>query len=143
VSSTGILPNLTTTFTLYNRQASMIVARSNFSILSLTDIEPPTQNTDIDLPAFRSALDWLLDYNASAIPAPSSIAEHFWTAQDQLSNDYWSGVPYQTFQSILAFPLWQFNANNYGNTQLLDRKVISTLPAEFYTNASVVAPYTR
>jgi hypothetical protein len=121
----------------------MTAARSNFSILSLTDTGPPTQNSDIDLGAFRSALNWLLDYNASAIPATSSIAEHFWTAQDQLTNEYWSGVPYQTLQSILAFPLWQFNANNYGNIQLVDRTVISTLPPEFYTKASIVAPYTR
>jgi hypothetical protein len=121
----------------------MIAARSNFSILSLTDIGPPSQDSGIDLPAFRAALDWLLDYNASAIPATSSIAEEFWTAQDQLSSEYWSGVPYQTLQSLLAFPFWQFNANNYGNIELVDRTIISDLPAEFYTTASIVAPYTK
>lgn len=142
-SANNVYPNLTTTFGVYRRQASMAVARSNFSILSLIDIGPPSQNTAIDLPAFRSALEWLLDYNASGIPAPSSIAETFWDAQEQLTNEHWSGVPYQTMQSILAFPLWQFNENNFGNIELKSQTIVSSLPPEFYTKASIVAPYTR
>jgi hypothetical protein len=141
--STGSKPNLTTTFSVYQRVTSMIASRANFSILSLTTLGEPTLHPEIDLSAYKDALNWLLDFNASGIPATTSIAEHFWTAQDQLSNQYWSGVPYQTLQSILALPFWQFNANNYGNTQLVDRQVVSTLPADLYTTASIVEPHTR
>jgi hypothetical protein len=46
-------------------------------------------------------------------------------------------------QSILAFPLWEFNPNNFGNTELATHEMIQTLPPEFYTKASIVAPYTK
>ncbi len=121
----------------------MIASRANFSILSLTELGEPSLILDTDIPAYKSALDWLLDFNASGIPATTSIAERFWTAQDQLSNQYWSGVPYQTLQSILALPFWQFNANNYGNPQLVDRTVIDSQPPEMYTTASIVDPHTK
>jgi hypothetical protein len=49
----------------------------------------------------------------------------------------------QNFQSILAFPFWLFNANNYGNTALQVQQIIPVLPVEFYTEASIVAPYIK
>jgi hypothetical protein len=111
--------------------------------MSILNTADPILNSNIDLPAFRLVLDWLLDFNASAIPAPSSIAEHFWSAQAQLSNDNWSSELYHTLQSIIAFPLWQFNPNNFGNTHLAAKEIVSDLPPEFYTKASITRPYTR
>ena len=49
----------------------------------------------------------------------------------------------QNFQSILTFPFWLFNANNYGNTALQAQQIIPMLPMEFYTEASIVAPYVK
>ncbi|KAI9766721.1 MAG: hypothetical protein M1840_006365 [Geoglossum simile] len=139
----GVIPNITTTFSIYNRRASVITARSNFSIMSVSSIGPPTQDLNINLAAYRTALDWLLDFNATGIPAPSSIAERFWNTQDLLLNEVWSIELYQTLQSIVAFPIWQFNPNNFGNPDLAAQEIVSTLPPEFYTNASIVAPYTK
>lgn len=100
-------------------------------------------NTKIDLPSFRLALSWLLDFNASAIPATSSIASLFWIAQDQLKSEYWSSEVYQTLQSIITFPLWQFNPNNFGNVDIRPKEIAEGLPEDFYTKASIVKPYTR
>lgn len=100
-------------------------------------------NRGIDLSAYRASMGWLLDFNASGIPAPSSIAGVFWSSPDQLSSDYWSSELYHSFQSLLAFPFWQFNPNNFGNTHLNAKEIASDLPPEFYTTASITKPYTR
>ncbi|EAS30478.3 uncharacterized protein CIMG_05957 [Coccidioides immitis RS] len=140
---TGIFPNLTTTFSVYSRKANVVASRSNYSVVAISEIGEPTKNTDIDLVGFKEAITWLLDYKAAQIPATSSIAEHFWSGQDQLSNKYWSRELYQTFQSILAFPLWKFNPNNFGNVELSAQEITTSLPPEFHTKAAIATPYTR
>jgi hypothetical protein len=114
--------------------------------MSVSDITPPAQVflTDSELITYRSALGWLMNYTAANIPAPSSIVQNFWSSSRELSagpNSY--GALGQNFQSILSFPIWLFNANNYGNTDLLESQVIQTLPTRFYTQASLVAPYSN
>lgn len=49
----------------------------------------------------------------------------------------------QNFQSILAFPFWLFNSNNWGNPELKPNEIISTHPPQFYTQASLVSAYTK
>ncbi|KAK5468091.1 hypothetical protein LTS15_001064 [Exophiala xenobiotica] len=122
---------------------SFLAARTNFSILSVSDNGPATQYSDLDLPGYQLALQWLLNYTAAGIPAPSSIAEYFWSAPTQLSNDYWSIELRQALHSILAFPFWVFNTNNYGNIALDNLTDTSALPLEYHTTAAVAAPYTR
>jgi hypothetical protein len=139
----GPTPNLTTTFSVYSRKASIVTSRLNYTIMSVLDVGEPTLNDKFDLPSYRLAMDWLLDFNASDIPAPSSIAGVFWSAPDQLSSDYWSSELYNVLQSILVFPIWQFNPNNFGNTQLNAKEIVAGLPPEFYTTASITKPYTR
>lgn len=139
----GPYPNLTTTFSTYNRKASIVTSRLNYTILSVLDLGVPTLSDNIDLPSYRLALDWLLDFNASGTPAPSSIAGTFWSAQGQLSSSYWNTELYNVFQSLLCFPLWYFNPNNFGNVQLKATQIVSSLPPEFYTTASITKPYTR
>ena len=56
------------------------------------------------------------------------------------------GVHKETTQEcrpLSSFPLWIFNANNYGNPGLSDRVLSTSLPKEFYTTASVVRSYTK
>jgi hypothetical protein len=142
-SDPGPAPNLTTTFSVFSRKASIVTSRLNYTILSVLDVGEPTLNANIDLPSYRLAMDWLLDFNASSIPAPSSIAGVFWSSPDQLSSSYWSSELYNVLQSILVFPIWQFNPNNFGNTQLNAKEIVSGLPPEFYTTASITKPYTR
>lgn len=101
------------------------------------------QILDLDLPAYRESLRWLLNYTAADIPGPSSIAQSFWGSQKQLSDPSTWGILAQNFQSVLVFPFWLFNANNWGNTELKENQTVSTLPAEFYTQASLVEPYTK
>src|SRR6266536_252827 len=141
--TTNPAPNITTTFAVYSRKAHAITSRSNYTILSTITASDAELNTNIDLPSFRLALSWLLDFNASAIPATSSIASLFWIAQDQLKSEYWSSELYQTLQSIITFPLWQFNPNNFGNIDITPKEITKGLPEEFYTKASIVKSYTR
>src|SRR5205085_1711086 len=95
------------------------------------------------LAAYRSALAWLLDYTAADIPAPSSILEIFWSAQASLSDRFLQGIVLRNFRSVLAFPVWLFNANNYGNTELQGKRLNEGLPDEFYTRAEVVRPLVK
>lgn len=44
---------------------------------------------------------------------------------------------------MLAFPLWWFQPNNYGNPDLKMRDMIDTLPKEFYTTARITRPYVK
>ncbi|KAK8035559.1 hypothetical protein PG993_010554 [Apiospora rasikravindrae] len=67
----------------------------------------------------------------------------FWTSQKHLSDPSTWGILEQNFQSILVFPFWLFNANNWGNTQIKENETISTLPPEFYTEASLVESYDK
>ncbi len=136
---------LTTTFSVYNRRSAVIASRTNFSILSVTQNGPVTQNADVDLKAYRMALSWLLNYTDADIPAPSSLAEYFWSAPKQLTSDYWSTEPRQAMHGLLTFPLWWFQDNNYGNLAVARANVTDTsiLPLEYHTTASIAEPYTR
>lgn len=91
------------------------------------------------------ALGWLFNFNFTAtnIPVLSSITETLWIAQDQLEDPSTYGILAQNFQSILAFPFWLFSANTYGNIELQTKEVIANLPPQFYTTASLVAPYAK
>ncbi|KAL3440759.1 hypothetical protein BJX65DRAFT_314491 [Aspergillus insuetus] len=136
-------PNLTTTFSIFSRKSTFVAARSNMSILSVTSVGPPTQDPTLDLDDFRFALDWILDYNASNLPSPTSIAEQFFVSQKQLTSNYWSPILVQTFYSIIAFPFWCFNANNYGNMEDSGTGITPHLPEDFYVTASVSVPHSR
>ncbi|KAM7204581.1 hypothetical protein V8F33_001545 [Rhypophila sp. PSN 637] len=161
--SESFLPNITAQITFYTSQATLIASRSNYSIVSIIDQTPPipylgfhtdthnnTNSTstpptqDQNLQSYRSSLHWLLDFSASNIPAPSSIAELFWTASLQLSDPSTSiGVVSQNFHSLLVFPFFIFNINNWGNLQTKTNETVSGLPAEFYTTASLVQGYEK
>jgi hypothetical protein len=58
------------------------------SLLAVTSVGPPTQHPTLNLDDFRFALDWILDYSASDIPSPSSIAEQFFISPTQLQSSY-------------------------------------------------------
>jgi hypothetical protein len=137
------MPNLTTTFSVFNRKADIVVSRSNFSIVSISDLQEPTKDKELDLVSFRDAIDWLLAFDAAGIPSPSSIAELFWSAQSQLGNEFWQPQLYIALQSILAFPLWWFNSNNNGNIHLAVNGLAQGLPKDFYTSATLVNPYNK
>lgn len=143
ISNSGHYPNLTTTFSVYSRTASVIASRSNYSIISVSDLTLATRISDTNITALRQAMGWLLDYNSAGIPATSSIAQLFWSSPIQVDNDLWSMESYQVFKSILAFPFWHFNPNNYGNSGLKTNEVVSNLPEEFYTTAAIVSSNVR
>ncbi|KAF2729382.1 hypothetical protein EJ04DRAFT_475754 [Polyplosphaeria fusca] len=142
-SQPGSLPNLTTTMSVYGLSAAAISARSNFSIMSAQQSHLSILNPNIDLEGYKAALDWILDFNATNLPPTSAIAEHFWNAQDQISSPYWSSELTRTFQSLLTFPLWFFNPNNYGNPDLEVRDVVQNLPPQHYVKASLTRPFTK
>jgi hypothetical protein len=103
----------------------------------------PVPVLDIDLASYREALRWLLNFTAAEIPPPSSIAQSFWVSGRQMQSPSTTGIILQNFQSVLAFPFWFFNSNNWANPQLTQDVIVSTLPPQFYTEASIVAPYTK
>lgn len=97
---------------------------------------------ELDMDGFRQALNWMLDFDKAGIPSVSSIVEIFWSSQEQLSDTYWEPEVMATFQSILAYPIWFFNWNNFGNVNLSARVMNTDLPREFYTIATITRPYT-
>lgn len=96
---------------------------------------------EVDLLAYKAALNWLLNFTAAGIPAPSSMVELFWADSNAMRDPAYYAILSQSFQSILAFPFWFFNANNYGNLDLQTETIITTLPPEFYTQVDIVKPY--
>ncbi|KAF3021121.1 hypothetical protein E8E14_013576 [Neopestalotiopsis sp. 37M] len=134
------LPNITTKVQFFQLQATVIAARSNFSIVEVQPSESYT-SVEVDLLAYKAALNWLLNFTAAGIPAPSSIVELFWADRNAMRDPAYYAILSQSFQSILAFPFWFFNANNYGNLDLQTETIITTLPPEFYTQVDIVKPY--
>ncbi|KAK8008211.1 hypothetical protein PG991_010762 [Apiospora marii] len=135
-------PNITTTLTFFERQATIITGRSNFSITSTDSLTPPIPMTREGPDGGLDLLHWLLNATDAAIPWPSSILENFWVSWRELQKSP-VGTLTHSFQSILAFPLWLFNANNYGNPALREEDMVPGLPRQFYTEAAVVRPYTK
>ena len=156
--------NITTSVSFYTRQATVVASRSNYTIVSIAettvreysdapdssseadhirDNQPPQLLMDMDLSQYRSALRWLLNYTAANIPAPSSISQSFWSGTEQLKDPSTYGILAQNFQSILVFPFWLFNSNNWGNIELRANQTTTTMPTQFYTTASIVAPYVK
>ena len=143
--STSPPPNITTRFSFHRRFATVLAAKSNLTITEASNLTSPLpiSLSASEVVAYRSILAWLLDFSASNIPAPSSIIESFWSSHEQLKHSFSQGVILREFRSVLVFPLWIFNANNYGNPGLSDRVLSTSLPKEFYTTASVVRSYTK
>lgn len=176
---------MTAHVSFYTRQATIVVSRSNYSIVSVLEttvrgamivscilllwlfssiltigvhhdvyfhtLQPPEPVTDFNVTAYRVALAWLLNFTAADIPGPSSISQTFWSAASQLADGpAYYGVLEQNLQSILAFPFYLFNVNNYGNpsswvassndTATMMMTPGSMMPPQFYTTASLVAP---
>ncbi|KAK0654852.1 hypothetical protein B0T16DRAFT_383864 [Cercophora newfieldiana] len=143
--SPSTFPNITTSFSLHTRTATLTLAQSNLSITSVSSLSPPLPFTHplsspSSLTAYRTALSLLLNFTRAGIPPPSSIAESFWSAGSNLDIFSTSGQLTHSFQSILAFPVWLFNTNNYGNLETWEHDT-SSLPGEFHTTARVVRPY--
>lgn len=107
------------------------------------DSSSPKQQVDLPIDALKQAYSWVLNATAAGIPGPSSLAQYFWSANDQLNNEYYSMEAYQHFQSLLAFPFWHFNDNNYGNVKLDSKNIIDSLPKAFYTTAAVDKPMSK
>ncbi|KAL2852043.1 hypothetical protein BJY01DRAFT_244659 [Aspergillus pseudoustus] len=141
--SASVYPNITTTFSVFNRKASFVASRANMTILSVSSLNTPIQNPSLDLESYRAAIGWILDFNAAIIPPNTAVAANFWNGQTQLGNKYWSGELRQVFQSILAFPLRMFHANGIGNIDEDWGRMSDNLPREFYTNASIAIPHNR
>lgn len=95
----------------------------------------------IDLAAYKMSLDWVLNFTAANIPAASSVAANFAVVDENLPDPSTDGVLSRNFQSILAFPLWFFSDNSWGNVALQSDTAATTLPPQYRTVASIVAPY--
>ena len=139
----GKLPNITASVSIYSRTSTIVASRSNSSIVSLTELSQPIRVSRPNVLEYRQAIDWLLDFQSAGIPSPSSIAAVFWNGQQQLSNAYWASELAVAFRSIVAFPLWMFQPNNFGNIALAAQEITSDLPPEMYTTASIATPQTR
>ncbi|KAK4445907.1 hypothetical protein QBC34DRAFT_306007 [Podospora aff. communis PSN243] len=143
--TTNPTPNVTTSFSLYRRFGTVLGAKSNYTILSASNLTAPQpiSFSSSDIEAYNSVLDWLLDFAKADVPAMSSIVETFWSSKNQLEQPFTSAIMLRNFRSILLFPVWLFNANNFGNPSLKETEIVTDLPAEHYVTASVVRPYTK
>ncbi|KAM0719382.1 hypothetical protein Q7P37_005287 [Cladosporium fusiforme] len=138
-----IPPQLVVNLTAYQRRATVTCARSNLSIVAVHDLSPPIEQADLDIDALKRSFTWLTNATAADIPFFSSVAQFFWTSWPTLNDEHFSGEPYRLFQSLLAFPFWHFNDNNYGNIELDPTVPLETLPQEFHTVASVDKPMNK
>jgi hypothetical protein len=132
--------------TVFSRLATATCARSNNSILSVSDLGVPTLLPLNDTDALQLALGWLLNYTAAELPPVSSIAFLFWNRNEGLSEHDWSVIAYQTLTNILAFTSWFFSDNQYGNPDIANSTSNSgpdTLPKEFHTMASMSKPVSK
>lgn len=136
-------PNIITAFYFYERQGTILSAKSNLTIIDVTSLtqSQPISFSASDFEVYQSVRSWLLDYSAANIPAPSSIIENFWSAGNQLQYDYATAFLQRNFRSILVFPLWLLN--NYGNAGQQDRVMQNDLPPQFYTTASLVQSFVK
>ena len=144
-SQPGPVPNVTTTMTVYNRQASTVCVASNNSILSVYGLGDPQLDLAVNLTALHRAVGWLLNYTASGLPAESSINFWFWFDPSRTYSAIWEANAYTTLQSLLAFIFWEFCTNNNGNPAVVaeENGGQPDLPAVFQTTASISVPYTR
>ena len=143
LSKFPISPSINTTFSLSALTTSLVVSRSNYSVLTLSQASTPIPDHSLDIESYRTALRWLLNYTASPIPGPSSVVEYFWASPEELQSNDWSVGSRQTLQSLLAYPLWFFNVNNAGNLAWGNNGTDLVLPEAFYTTAMVAKPFTK
>ncbi|KAF2464867.1 uncharacterized protein BDR25DRAFT_318859 [Lindgomyces ingoldianus] len=143
--------NLSTTLSVLTRRATTTCVRSNKTIVSVSDLTN-TRFRELgvkDVEALHLAMNWLLNHTAAGLPFPSSPTWLFWNREGLGGNVYdWSIETYQALKSMMAYILWEFSVNNWGNprmanaTQLPDGQV-EFLPAEFHTTAATVRPLTK
>ena len=112
-------------------------------MISVENLSPPIQQIGLNVSALRQSFDWLFDSPAAGIPLTSSPAQYFFTAQAQIGNEFWLADAYRLFHSLLAFPFWHFNDNNYGNIRLQPETITPSLPAEFRTTATIGKPMSK
>ena len=96
---------MTATLSIYKRQATTINTRSNWTILEVAEISPPTQVTGTDISALRMAIHWLLDYDAAGIPPTSAFMGVFWNSRIQLTAADWTKDLTRSFQSMFVVPM--------------------------------------
>ncbi|KFA63399.1 hypothetical protein S40285_09940 [Stachybotrys chlorohalonatus IBT 40285] len=75
----AVLPNIAVTASLYARQAIIVAARSNYSIISVLEKTDPSliRMDEEDILAYHDAFRSLLNYIAAGVRARSSIAKTF------------------------------------------------------------------
>jgi hypothetical protein len=136
--------------TLFARQAAVTCARSNNSIISVSDLLLPSLSPAINISDLQMGLGWLLNYTAAGLPPESSIAFLFWNHNAVQSEHDWAVDAYKTLQSILAFTTWFFTENNFGNPQMANPNASFNaqeeeyfLPIQFHTTASTAKQSTR
>lgn len=122
-----------------------VCAASNNSILSVYNLGDPQLDLAVNLTALHLAVGWLLNYTASGLPVESSINFWFWFAPSGTYRYLWEANAYTTLQSLLAFILWEFCANNNENPAVTPETSGEQpiLPPAFQTTASISQPYTR
>ena len=64
--------NLTKTIRSYQHQATAISARSNNSIVAVSNISLPGMTNITDVQSLQIAMGWLLNYTAAKLPVESS-----------------------------------------------------------------------
>jgi len=114
--------------------------------MGVPELGTPSKNTNVDIQALRLAMRWLLDFTASKTPPIMSPVFLFWTSGMQLSSTYWQFDQYTTFQSLIAWPIIFFTDNSYANplmTEQSPEKMVTYLPTEFLTSASIAKPYNK
>jgi hypothetical protein len=146
---TGSRWNVSTTVQSYRRQATAISARSNNSIVEVINIGQAEPSNITDIQALQDALSWLFNCTAAGLPIQSSLVYQIWDTSAGLSEHDWAVEAYKTLTSSLAFALWFFNPNSYGNPAYTNaintnpQNAWEVLPSEYVTVAAAAQPSTH
>jgi hypothetical protein len=146
---TGSRWNISTTVQTYRRQATTISARSNNSIVAVSNIGDAVPSSIADIQALQTALGWLFNSTAAGLPFQSSLVYEIWRTSTGLSEHDWEVEAYKTLTSSLAFALWFFTPNSYGNQAYAKainanpQTASGVLPSEYQTVAAVAQPSTH
>jgi hypothetical protein len=121
------------TVVVYRLEATTVSARSNNSIVAVSTTGKPQISEINDMENLTEALGWLFNYTAAKLPDESSPTFLIWDNSEGQSEHDWAVEAFHTLKSSVAFVLWFFSVNNYGNQDLSPQ----ALPSEFHTIAAI------
>ncbi|ORY00364.1 hypothetical protein BCR34DRAFT_494609 [Clohesyomyces aquaticus] len=140
--------NVSTTVSIFKRRVTTTCSKDNKTIISVSGLTTPTSIDFSEVEPLHEAFDWLLNYTAAGLPIGSSPVFLFWNRNGVSEEHDWSVTAYEALQNMLAFILWEFSINSWGNPDMHHSAhgpdgEVAFLPQEFRTTIASARPLTK